>query len=851
MSSGNHIRAVGPDAERSAQTSSDDPSEDLSSQPFATDELTLTEDDLEYPDEEATPERSWLMPALAAAAILAWTVLYSWSIQTELAAASGASPSDWTRWIIDWSVPVLLVCVAYLLALRNSRAEARRFGRTAQMLSRESRELEHRLSIVNRELSLAREFLATQSRELDSLGRIASDRIGEHAETLQGLIRDNGAQVDKIGSASETALANMKRLRDDLPVIGTSARDVSNQIGNAGRTAHEQLEALASDFERLEESSRASETQVSALGERVTDTLAGFETNLAQIEEVLGTRYDTLRDKLGTYRSEVDEAERQAVAGLSERLDALKAESKAIAAELRRAETDAMGQLEASKNRFYEDVSKTVESLDTLDREASDASKRRMDELQAEAVRFNETLYERDQRFIAEMAKRQDAFDAREAQASEGLAQRLADLDNAIAERREAQIADTERLVAHSTAMTAQIETLRTLIGEVAQQGDATREGLSEGLDALGHTLADRRGELDQTKEQLAELTDSGIRLLEIIQSGARHSREDLSQAIEGAGESLGSVEQRAERVSGVMFKTRGQADGLGEYLIETERQIEATDGSLQNLKTRLAEQSDEALARLNGLRGGFSQLAEESEAFTSHAQEQMRAALTALEDAIRAAFDTLDEDAREKVEILATSLSKDVVADIERTLRDESAASIERLETAAAQASGTGKEATALLRDQLTKVSELTLNLERRIARAQEKAQEQVGNDFSRRMALITDNLNSNAIDIAAALSTEVTDTAWAAYLKGDRGIFTRRAVRLVDKGEARAIAELYQRDDAFNAAVNRYIHDFEAMLRSMLSTRDGNALAVTILGSDIGKLYVVLAQALERFRT
>ena len=38
--------------------------------------------------------------------------------------------------------------------------------------------------------------------------------------------------------------------------------------------------------------------------------------------------------------------------------------------------------------------------------------------------------------------------------------------------------------------------------------------------------------------------------------------------------------------------------------------------------------------------------------------------------------------------------------------------------------------------------------------------------------------------------------------------------------------------------------------MLRSMLSTRDGNALSVTILGSDMGKLYVALAQSIERFR-
>ena len=98
---------------------------------------------------------------------------------------------------------------------------------------------------------------------------------------------------------------------------------------------------------------------------------------------------------------------------------------------------------------------------------------------------------------------------------------------------------------------------------------------------------------------------------------------------------------------------------------------------------------------------------------------------------------------------------------------------------------------------------------------------------------------------------TTEVADSAWSAYLKGDRGVFTRRAVRLLDHGEAREIAALYDNDDAFRDNVNRYIHDFEAMLRQILSLRDGSPLGVTLLSSDMGKLYVILAQAIERLRT
>ena len=92
--------------------------------------------------------------------------------------------------------------------------------------------------------------------------------------------------------------------------------------------------------------------------------------------------------------------------------------------------------------------------------------------------------------------------------------------------------------------------------------------------------------------------------------------------------------------------------------------------------------------------------------------------------------------------------------------------------------------------------------------------------------------------------------DTSWAAYLKGDRGAFSRRAVKLLDTGDVRAIAQAYENDDTLRDQINRYIHDFEAMLRAVLAQRDSAPIGVTLLSSDMGKLYVALAQAIERLR-
>lgn len=767
----------------------------------------------------APPRFGWLVPAIAVLAIAGWTGFFGWTISAEVMARP--APAAWVGWIVQWSVPVGLIGILWLLAMRSSRAETNRFAASAALLSRESAELEERLKVVNRELSLAREFLAAQSRDLEALGRIAAERISTHAAELQQLITTNGAQVDVIAGTSETALGNMNRLRDDLPVIANAARDVANQIGSAGNNAQTQLDRLSEGFERLGQLGASSDVRVQGLAATVGQSLDSFEAQVARVEGLVASRFISLQGETAAYRERLDALESAA-------LEALRAQTAALETELAAA----------------------AERLSNVEATALATTRERIAAISAEADAIEARLAERDLRFAEAIEQRQAAFDTREAQASEVLSQRLATLDDALAQRREAQIADAEKLVAQGEALAAQLDRFGALLGDISQQGETARSSLSTGFDALGEKLSAKRIALAETEARLAQLTESGIRLLEIIQSGARTSREDLQLAIAEAGDSLSAVESRAGEISQLMLRSSQSGIDLSDYLIKTRSEIDAADEAIAGLRARLAEQSDDALAKLQGLRGGFARLAEESGTLAGDTQEKLCTALGALEAAIAQAFATLEEGTREKTAALAESLGGEAVQVLEKALRNEAAATVGKIEQAAAHASGVGREVVIQLRDQLVRVNELTGNLEQRVARARELAEEQVNNDFARRMALITDALNSAAIDIAGALSTEVSDTAWDAYLKGDRGIFTRRAVRLIDNGGARDIAELYTRDETFKANVSRYIHDFEAMLRATLSTRDGHVLSVTMLGSDMGKLYVVLAQAIQRFR-
>lgn len=758
----------------------------------------------------AEPARfAWLVPALALCAAGAWTAFFGWVQLAEI--HSGASPREWAGWIVQWSVPVALIGIGWLIALRSSRAEARRFAATAALMNREGEALEARLKVVNRELSLARDFIAAQARDLEALGRIAAERLSTHAGELQGLIASNGAQVESIASTSETALGNMNRLRDDLPVIANAARDVANQIGGAGRVAEDQVARLTDAFERLAGIGGASETQVTALAARFAQALDALET------------------RTGTVSSEAG----------------------AVAAQLAEASQSAEARFAAAIAALHETLVEKLGLVEELDRKTRDATHQRIIALREESERVDNELAERGRRHTEMVEQRQALFETQAAQASEIIGQRLAALDDELARRREAQLAEIDRLVAEGEAMAARVAELGRLVDEVAASSTAARESLGEGLGTLARQLAEKRAALAETDAQLAQLTDNGVRLLEILQSGSRTCRDDLATGIEVANAALGGAEARARHIHGLMLSSAQAGGDLSDYLLRARAEIDAADAAVADFRTRLAAETEEALARLQGLRGGFARLAEESAALAGGTQEALREALGTIEAAIVASFATLDAGAREKVPALASSLATDAVAALEKALRNEAAETLGKLEQSAAHAAGVGREAAIQLRDQLVKVNELTGNLEQRVTRARELAEEQIDNDFTRRMALITDSLNSAAIDISGALSSDVADTAWDAYLKGDRGIFTRRAVSLIDKSTAKDIAALYTSDEAFKANVSRYIHDFEALLRQTLSTRDGHVLSVTMLGSDMGKLYVALAQAIERLRT
>lgn len=840
--------------------------------------------------EEEIPDgvpRNYALPSLAGLAIVGWTAFYLWSQWSIIAAAA---PTQIPAMASQWAVPVLLVVAVWLLIMRHSTREAARFGDAASVLSRESANLESRMSVVNRELSLAREFIAAQSRDLEALGRVAVDRLSQHADRLQSLIAENGAQVEAIQTVSQSALENMDRLRGQLPVIATSAKDVTNHIGNAGRIAQAQLDDLAGGFTRLSETSLACDNQVVAVRQAMETASTEFSQVSEELERVTATRFDALAERSVELRTQIENEEAHALTAIRTRANTLAYEIEGVRVALDRDEAESLTSLRARLTSLRDESGVVGRSLQENEARAADSWAARLSTVEeqraaleahvAEAERISlntlreraETLAQISEELRVRIAEGEHealkAFEHRSdrirtragelhaqitATEQEALARLNANLtvmDGAIAERLTDHQRHSDALVWRSQAISGSLSEHGQRMAEVAQNSAEIEATLTRSLVALTDQLAASRTTLASTDREVEQLTDNSVRLLELIKASAHHSSGVLAEALStaddrlsGLGEKLLSLVDNIEAGSRRTVDLNGAVEVVQENLVSLQNHIETGQISI-------SERNETHYAELATLRASVEELERVGDRVHTRTKMEMNSAIERLAVTVRGVLSLLQEEGTAKVRALADQLGEDSASAIDRVMRPRAAEAAGALEQAVAHASGAGREAAAQMREQIVAVEEAVGHLESRIEEARNRAQEQVDNDFSRRAALISDALKSNAIDVASALSSEVADTAWSAYLRGDRGIFTRRAVSLLGTSEARAVQQLFERDDSFREHVNRYIHDFEALLRQILSTRDGNALGVTLLSSDIGKLYVALAQGIERLR-
>lgn len=119
----------------------------------------------------------------------------------------------------------------------------------------------------------------------------------------------------------------------------------------------------------------------------------------------------------------------------------------------------------------------------------------------------------------------------------------------------------------------------------------------------------------------------------------------------------------------------------------------------------------------------------------------------------------------------------------------------------------------------------------------------------FMKNSADIISELEALSIDVHGIFNKlGKDDDLWRQYYAGDHGIFVRYLSNNMTKNEIAAIRKDYESKPDFRVVVDKYIDDFNSLIAAARKNNRAGTLLALISGSDIGKVYYVLARALGK---
>jgi hypothetical protein len=685
-----------------------------------------------------------------------------------------------------------------------------------------------------------------------------------------------------------------RRAARRLPQAEQSARVFSEAMRDAGVTAHERARALEVQLSAIAARAHDADVATGGAAERLG-------AHISRIESSAGVAAEQLDGAAARLDAAVDGALGRTTQAVDATRVALDAQAQAMLAAVdqgrsRLADTgsEAARSLAGRIDELQAALTAQAQSLfgfvDESQARFAAAEQAATGQLQQRVEGTSNALAEQARALFAHVEESEQRLVTAGETATTGMRSRLQEVRNALAVQALEVFANIDESRARFTAaaadtggeLTGRLESARQLV-ETISAGIAAQEEASQRLLAgLGSQIAS----LDERLAAVSQRSEGQSAQMGTALAGLREATAALRLEVDASTQEAGALVGQAEAMAGAldavgarlrtelppaMADVEARAAAMRDTALAAVQPVQALQAAAADGVERLG-QADQLVTRsreslealLAGIDGGVAQIDQRLRELAGAATQADDAASLLVRETgpelvetlvrVREAARSAAAHAREAISAVIPESAASLSEAARQALGDTIAATvhqqIDELDSSSQRAAAAARKASERLTRQLLTLGESAAALEAKVAEERALRDEHEREGMPRRVALLIESLNSTAIDVTKILSNDVTDTAWQSYLKGDRGVFTRRAVRLLDSGEAREIQRHYDNEPEFREQVNRYIGDFEAMLRRILVDGEGNSLAITILSSDMGKLYVALAQAIHHLR-
>lgn len=789
---------------------------------------------------------------------------------------------------------VLLLMAAFIPSGRRA-IDIGEVEQRMESAARATAELEDQLRRIDDRLAVSltkvEQLQAAASSEAAGLAATAA-ALEVAAGTMALSSNDLGRAVDALQNVIPVMATQASEAEVALRIVGSEARrhietveGALAQVASHGRNAGREAEAMVSTMQGLiaqidqssTETTKTITNRAYTLDAAVSGVLDRSAEAFASIGETLGAQARSVEQMVATARTDLDGFGAEWTRVIGQHLDVLLGAASQLKGEFSE-QLQMSDQLRSSAAASIADIQSRLEAL--RDKQSAVA--------QALVAQTDEMAHGFERR-LAEMADRQHQADL---ERQERMALTLFNFEGQLTELRDRQVQSAERMQDTLAGAIGEVENrlerLKARQAELGADMEAEADRMIAGVELR---LGDLRARQQQLAASMAEETAAGLDRVEgrFVDLGARAAQShaemvemlvrimsalgNLGDALEGRQAAVGALEQRIggllpafdsfssvtesrlpelaggfESLSDRGRMVSSQLDAMADriesqvaLLRDSSAAFERDHAAVMSLSQMLAGEFETARGLVAEIHSTTEQTAISTAARMVENMVQVRASVNSTASEIRSLLSSVVAEAQQSLDDIAINKAE---AAFGAPIRLQIAA-LEDATVKAAEAAGSASEKlTARLVELMRMISETEARVDEVDTRMDVRARD----TLAARSIRLVDSLNKASVDVAHLLAVDVGDSALKRHLDGDKSLFDRTTVRLADKDTACKIAEHYQNDEAFQAEASHYLDQFEQLIRRILKDPDGESFALVLLSSDIGKLYVMIAEAIGR---
>lgn len=757
-----------------------------------------------------------------------------------------------------------------LEAVSGSENLANKSSEIIENLQKQIREFDGTSEAVIRKVSSVQDILSTSSKNLDDISNVVVKRSEGVAEVLDRHAR----LVDESTKSSSNTFNNILSSFDSQShLINSVAENTVSYVSEVVQALDEKAEAINLLFKHQENEFK---DVCTTIGENTENISVSLKKHLSSIEQ----SSDRVMSKMNLLESDVNKRSDIVLSNSNRTIDKLKELDGFV--EIRQTELDKLVINAATKlNEVSDNFKVNITTFGDIIKEVKDESNATTTNLLSN---FNKVKDVNDV-LVKETRNITNIIDNNLKNIDEAMVKSKVQADsikNTFEEQRE-RLTDIVNVVATQTrlgeaSLSQQYKVLVDVSNDVSKKMKEIEDKFKIGtdkvfdtsgkiayeVDVLGDRLLKVSGDIDKSsKDTIKDIEKVNLSLAgcsEALAKAAQDSSIKVSSVVNSYENNVSKFNNVTAQASNSVGEISGlindQSDKMIRISEDTKELVECFNVVLNDTSLELSNRANYAYDKVKGLGESFKnlsmQLEEATKLSSKHLEnsgDKLRSSITE----IASNADRISNEIRNSGEVFLKQ-SEVLVATTDETLKkvDNVMKSLNSSTSDFVAKTDNIIKKSAVFNEMFGKqIESLSENSKKADAKIKELgklySEAELGN-FLKSAGIILEQLETVSVDVNRIFNPDSEEDLWKKYYNGDSSAFIRHLEKTMTKKQIINIKDLFEKNGEFRGFVTKYLSEFELLLEKAKNNDKSTLLLSVLSGSDIGKVYYILAKALGR---